>query len=122
QLFELRRVSRQQPVELHVEDEVVGGDPRPAADSVALGHRVEARVHLHHAEALRVIGQAVLGGQSLRIPLLDEAWIGPARCAYEDPSGGHSPTVSARSENRAWQGRREAVVLGTRPTEDAASR
>jgi hypothetical protein len=94
ELLELRRVPRQEAVELHVEDEVVGRDPRPAADGVALGDGVEARVHLHRAECLRVVGQAVLRGQPRRIPLLHEARVGPARCADEDLSGRHSPTVA----------------------------
>ncbi len=87
-------------MQLHVEHEPVRRHARPAADRVALRDRVEARVHLHHAEALGVEREPVLRGQSLRVPLLHEAGIGPARCADENLSG-HRPTVAGRAWPRA---------------------
>jgi hypothetical protein len=81
---EWRRVAREHPVELHVERELLGRDLRPPGDRRARRDRVERRVDLDGVEALRVPRQAVAGRQVLRVPLLDEARVRPARRAHHD--------------------------------------
>ncbi len=88
-------VARERAVGLDVEAEAVGRDLDPAARPCALGDRVEARVELDPLEALRVPAQAVAGGHPVRVPLLDEAGVRPARGADEDATC-HPWTVAAR--------------------------
>src|ERR1051325_11459686 len=59
-----------------------------------LGNGGGGRGDLHGLEALRVPGQPVSGGHSLRVPLLDEAGVGPAGCPDEDAPG-HMPEYRA---------------------------
>ena len=90
------RVAGEQAVELHVEGESGRRGARPAGNGVAFGHGIEARVELDDLEALRVPREALAGGHALRVPLLHEAGIGPARGAHEDASG-HEETVAIRT-------------------------
>src|SRR3954453_9281947 len=94
-------MARQQPVEFDIEGEGVRGDLRPAADGVLLRQGIERRVDLDELEALRIPGQAVPRGEVRRVPLLDEAGIGPA--------GGSSPD----GPWHAWDDRPVLALLCT---------
>src|SRR5215211_9376643 len=91
-------------MELHVERESGRRDARPALDGPPLGDRVEARVDLDRLEALRVPRQAVAGRQILRIPLLDEPGVGPARGADADAAW-HEPNIRKRGSRRLMAAR-----------------
>ena len=84
-----RRVVPEQAVELHVEAEPVGRDLRPAGRALGRGQGVEARVELDRLELLGVPRQALVRGKAPRVPLLDEAGIGPAR-GSDDEAAGHA--------------------------------
>ena len=88
---ERRRVARQQPVQLDVEDEAGRRLLGPARDLPLARHGVERRVDLDRVEALRVPGEAVARRQAGRIPLRDEAGVGPARGPDADCC--HGPSV-----------------------------
>ena len=85
QRVQLRRVAREQPVQLDVEGEAVGGHLGPAPDGVRGGDRVEGRVDLDGLELRRVPGQPLAGGHALRVPLFDEPGVRPARGSDQDP-------------------------------------
>jgi hypothetical protein len=78
------RVARQQAVELDVEAELLRRDRRPALDGPPARHGVEGRVDLDGVEVPGVVRQPVARRQPGRVPLLDEAGVGPARRPHTD--------------------------------------
>ena len=84
QLLELGGMVGEETVELDVEAEPLRRSLRPALHRRDRGDRIEARVQLDGIEAFSVEVQPVLGRQSLRIPVLDEAGVRPARGADDD--------------------------------------
>src|SRR5215208_4293827 len=81
-------------MELDVEGEACRGHLHPALDGPPLGYGVEARVDLDRLEALGIPGEAVAGREAGRVPLLDEAGVGPARGTDVDGAT-HGATVPA---------------------------
>src|SRR5215210_2273731 len=81
-------------MELDVEGEASRGHLHPALDGPPLGYGVEARVDLDRLEALGIPGEAVAGREAGRVPLLDEAGVGPARGTDVDGAT-HGATVPA---------------------------
>src|ERR1700746_3129121 len=93
----------EQLVQLDVEAKAVRGALRPALDGRGRGNRVEARVELHGFEPLCIEAEAVVRRQALRVPVLDEPRVSPARGPDDD---GH-PLIVAGS-TRASDGPRAA--------------
>src|SRR5207302_6585048 len=93
----------EQAVELDVEGELLRGYLRPAHYRRLRRHGVEARVHLDILEALRVPGEPVAGLHAARIPVLDEARVGPARGAHQDAPSHNSQTSSPLGGTTSFQ-------------------
>src|SRR5262245_13954286 len=88
-------------MELDVEAEAIRRALRPVLGRRGGGDRVERRVELDGLEALRIEGEPVPSGKPLRIPVLDEARVRPARGADDD---GH-PLMIRHGEFGDSQGR-----------------
>src|SRR3954469_14448127 len=96
QRVELARVAREQAVQLDVEGEVVGCLVDPALDRASGGNGVERRVDLDPVEMLGVPLQSLARREIVRIPVLYEPGVRPARRA-DDDAAAHALCATRKS-------------------------
>ena len=86
QRVELRRMPRQQFVQLHIKHEAVWSLRAPPLDLPAIRNAVEAGIQLHEFELARVPAQPRVCGQTSWVPVADELRVRPACGANKDPT------------------------------------